>query len=264
MPEPDYGNGEIRVTEDNQIFVTGRTRAAVINVQKFILFLARYWFLVANLLALLVLALGLFAPALMSEGMTGAGQRVYAILAPHNHQLPQRSYFLFSRAGGIQTYSRAQILAWGADPQNLEAFVGNEEIGFKTGLNQRMIAIFVAILAGGLGWGLAGERPRLNRYWLIGLALPMLVDAISHMISENGEIAFRENNVWAVWLTGGMFVPSFYEGTTVGTLNWLLRNLTGVLFGLGLVWVLYAYLSAKFKPVRARLEPRLRRAKVIK
>jgi hypothetical protein len=236
----------------------------VISVQKFILFLARYWFLVANLLAVLVLALGLFAPAFMSEGMTDAGRTVYGILAPHNHQLPQRSYFLFSRAGGIQTYSQAQILAWGADPHDLEAFLGNMEIGFKTALNHRMIAIFVAILAGGLGWGLAGERPRLNRYWLIGLALPMLVDAISHMISENGGTAFRESNAWAVWLTGGAFLPSFYEGTTIGTLNWLLRNLSGGLFGLGLVWFLYTYLSAKFKPVRTKLEPRLRRAKVIK
>jgi hypothetical protein len=92
----------------------------------------------------------------------------------------------------------------------------------------------------------------------------MLVDAISHMISDNGGTGFRQDNAWAVWLTGGVFSPAFYAGTTIGTLNWWLRNITGVLFGLGLVWFLYSYLSSKFKPVRATLEPKLRKAGVIK
>ncbi len=264
MSNPNQDISKTKITEDDRIVVAGRTRDAVIAIQKSILYLTRYWFLIANLLAVIILGLGFLAPALMSEGLTGAGQAVYRFLAPHNHQLPQRSYFLFSQAGGIQTYSLEQILAWGADPNDLEAFVGNFEIGFKTALNHRMIAIFVAILLGGMGWGLAGERPRLNRYWLIALSLPMLTDAISNMISENSGAGFSETNAWAVWLTGNVFSNAFYNGTTIGTLNWLLRNVTGVLFGLGLIWFLYTYLSSRFKPVRAKLEPKLRKAKAIK
>lgn len=264
MPTQRPGNSEIHITDDDRIIVTGRTRAVVITLQKAILFLTRYWFLIATLLAVLVLALGFLAPVFMAEGLTGAGNATYRILAPHNHQLPQRSYFLFGPNGSFQSYSKEQILAWGADPNNLEAFVGNSDIGYKTALNQRMIAIFAAILIGSLAWAFVGERPRIRFVWLVILALPMLADGISHMISDNGGTNFRQENAWAVWLTGGMFPATFYAGTTIGTLNWWLRNLTGALFGLGLVWFLYSYLSVKFKPVRAKLEPKLRKARAIK
>ncbi len=259
-----YNTDEINITDDDRIVVTGRTRNVVITIQKSILYLTRYWFLIANLLAVLMLALGFLAPLFMSVGWSGAGESTYRILAPHNHQLPQRSYFLFSHNGGIQTYSKAELAAFGAKPHALEAFIGNPEVGYKTALNHRMIAIFLAILIGGIGWGLAGERPRLTFMFLVILALPMFVDAISHMISDNGGTDFRQTNDWAIALTYQVFPASFYLGTTIGTLNWLLRNVTGILFGLGLVWWLYNYLSSKFKPIRDRLEPKLRRANVIK
>jgi uncharacterized membrane protein len=228
----------------------------VVFLQKAILFLARYWFLVANLLALTILALGFLAPAFMSIGWPEAGQAIYRFLAPHNHQLPERSYFLLGQHHLITTYSLEEILAFGADPQNLQAFIGNPEIGFKTALNHRMVAIFVAILGGGLGWGLTGERPRVGLVGLLLFSLPLLIDGFSHVISERSHLGFRETNSWAVWLTGGLFSAHFYGGTTVGSLNWFLRTLTGLLFGLGLVWFLYGYLAYRFAAIRARLEAR--------
>ena len=251
-------------TEDDRIVVTGRTRSVVITIQKIILFVTRYWLLLAVLLAWIILALGFLAPIFMATGMPGAGQWVYDFLAPHNHQLPQRSYFLFGEAGGLQTYSLDQLLDFGADPYNLQAFTGNAAIGYKTALNHRMIAIFAAIVVGGLSWGLAGGRPKISFVWLVVLALPLLVDGISHMISENGGSGFRESNAWAVALTGGLFPTAFYQGTTIGTLNWWLRNITGVLFGLGLIWFLCTFFSTRFAPLRAKLEPKLRRVGAVK
>lgn len=246
-------------TENELIIVTGRTRSVVIVLQKIILFVTRYWLLIACLLAWLILALGFLAPVFMAEGMTGAGQWAYDFLAPHNHQLPQRSYFLFGETGVIQTYSVEQLIDFDADPRDLEAFIGNAEIGYKTALNHRMIAIFAAIVIGGLGWGLAGGRPKISFLWLVILALPLLADGISHMISDNGGSGFRQSNTWAIALTGGFLPASFYQGTIIGTLNWWLRNVTGALFGLGLAWFLFTYLSVRFAPVRAKLEPKLRR-----
>jgi hypothetical protein len=241
---------------ESQPTITGPTRSLVITLQKAILFLARYWFLIANLLALTILALGFLAPMFMSMGWPEAGQAVYRFLAPHNHQLPHRSYFLFGQYGPIVTYSLEELLGFGADPQNLQAFIGNPKIGFKTALNHRMIAIFVAILLGGLGWGLAGERPRLGLVGLLLFSLPLLIDGFSHMISERNGLAFRATNEWAVWLTGGLFSTQFYQGTTIGTLDWWLRTLTGLLFGLGLIWFLYSYLSGRFMTIRTRLGAR--------
>jgi hypothetical protein len=234
-------------------------RTVVIFLQKLILLLARYWFLVATLLVWVVLGLALLAPALMAAGEPEAGQAVYRLLAPHDHQLPQRSYFLFSPNGLVQSYSLEQILVWGADPDNLRAFTGNPEIGFKMGLNHRMTAIFTAILAGGLIWGVAGGRPRLGPGLFLLLSLPLLLDGFSHIFSENSGQGFRESNAWAITLTGGVFPPDFYQGTTIGSLNWLLRTVTGLLFGLGLVWFLFTYLSGQFAAIRAKLEARYQR-----
>src|SRR5688572_27666902 len=96
--------------------VGGFTRTTLIFLQKVILFLARYWFLLANLVTLTILAAALLAPTFMSLGWPEAGQALYRFLAPHNHQLPQGSYFLF---GPQASYSLEEILAFGADPQNL-------------------------------------------------------------------------------------------------------------------------------------------------
>jgi len=244
--------------------VTGWRRDVVIFIQKSILYLTRYWFLVANLLAATILALGFLAPALMAARQPEAGQAIYRFLATQNHQLPQRCYFLFGEAGGIQTYSAEQIVGFGANPRDIEAFIGNPEVGFKTALNHRMVAIFVAIFLGGLAWGFTGRRPQISFIWLLVMALPMLVDGLSNMISDNGDVPFRQTNDWAVTLTGGAFPASFYVGTTIGTLNWLLRTVTGFIFGLGLVWFLYSYLWRRFVPIRARLEPKLKKAGVIK
>lgn len=239
--------------------VTGPTRTVIIAIQRAILGLARYWFIAANLVSLTILALAFLAPALMAEGYTGAGQAIYRSLAPHDHQLPQRSYFLFGQMGGLQTYSLEQVLAWGADPNNLRAFVGNAEIGFKMALNERMVAIFAALVFGGLVWGLTGGRPRLSPWLFLLLTTPLLLDGFSHMASENSGLGFRQANNWAVQLTGGAFPAAFYTGSTLGSLNWLLRTVTGVLFGLGFVWFLFAYLADNFAAVRRRLEPRFER-----
>jgi hypothetical protein len=234
-------------------------RNFVILLQKSILLLARYWFALAIFLAWVILGLALLAPALMAAGEPEAGQTIYRWLAPHDHQLPQRSYFLFSPNGLVQSYSLEQILAWGADPGNLRAFIGNPEIGFKMGLNYRMTAIFTAILVGGLIWGAAGGRPRIGPGLFLLLSLPLLLDGFSHMWSENSGQGFRESNAWAIALTGGIFPPDFYQGTTIGSLNWLLRTVTGLLFGLALVWFLFTYLSGQFRSIQAKLETRFRR-----
>jgi hypothetical protein len=251
-------------TQNDRRVVTGRARTVVIVVQRSILFVTKYWYLLITLLVGAVLAMGFLAPALMSEGETEAGQAVYRFLAPHNHQLPHRSYFLFGPSAIIQSYSLDQVVGFGADPNQLESFTGNVDVGFKTALNHRMVAIFFAFLLGGLVWGLAGQRPQLSFIWFLVLALPLLIDGFSHMVSESGSPGFRVDNTWAVLLTRGLLPSSFYQGTTIGTLNWLLRTVTGVLFGLGLAWFLYTYLSRRFLSVRLKLEPKLRNAGAIK
>jgi uncharacterized membrane protein len=246
---------------------TGQARAVVIGIDRLILVMARHWLLLVNVFLGLYIGLAVLAPALMASGFTGPGRAIYRFFSFQCHQLPQRSYYLFSPAGDIQTYSLDQVVAWGADPTSpftLRAFIGSPEVGFKLAIAHRLTAIHTAMFIGGLLWIVLGRRlPRLSVLGYVLLALPMALDGGSHMLSEITRLGFRESNAWAVWLTGGLFPSSFYVGTTVGSLNWLLRTVTGTLFGLATIWFVFPYLDEGFRDIRRQLEPKLRRVEAI-
>jgi uncharacterized membrane protein len=242
--------------------VTDQTRSLVILIDRLIFFVARHWLLMVNLFLGLYVGLAALAPLLMAMGLTGPGRVIYGFFSFQCHQLPQRSYYLFSPAGGIQTYSLDQVVAWGADPSSpftLRTFIGSPEVGFKMAIAHRLTAIHTAMFVGGLLWGLIGRRLlRLRTLGFLLLVLPMALDGGSHMLSEITRLGFRESNSWAVWLTGGLFPSSFYVGTTVGSLNWLLRTVTGTLFGLATIWFVFPYLDEGFRDIRRQLGPKLR------
>ncbi len=199
----------------------------------------RHWLLLVNTGYGLFIGLTAVAPLLLLLGLEGPAWLLYRAYALNCHQLPQRSYFLFG-PNGIDTYSLEQILAWGADPGNLRSFVGNAEIGFKMAMAHRTVAIFTAIFLAGLVYSLFRRRAKgLSWKWYAVLMAPMVVDGLSHMISELTGLGFRQTNAWTAWLTGGALEAAFYTGTTIGSLNWLLRTLTGALAGLASVWLLY-------------------------
>jgi uncharacterized membrane protein len=209
--------------------------------------LARHWLLIVNTGYGIFIGLTAVAPTLLMLGLTGPAWLLYRAYALNCHQLPQRSYYLFG-PHGIDTYSLDQVLAWGADPNHLRNFVGNADIGFKMAMAHRNTAIFAAIFLVGLVY--ASLRPRvkgLSWKWYVALMAPMVVDGTSHMISELTGLGFRQTNAWAAWLTGGVLGAGFYVGTTVGTLNWLLRTLTGALAGLASVWLLYPRIDQAFR-----------------
>ena len=208
--------------------------------------LARHWLLVVNLAAGLFIGGTLLPPTLMHLGLEDLGRAWYRFYGLNCHQLPQRSYFLFG-PDGINTYSRAQVIAWGADPANLRGFVGNDQVGFKLGMAQRNTAIYTAIFAAGLIYGLVRRRlPPLRWPFFLLLILPMALDGGSHVISEATGLGFRESNAWLIVLSGGAWPDAFYTGTTFGSFNWLMRTLTGLLFGLACVWFAYPYLERSF------------------
>ena len=237
--------------------INGRRRSVAIFLQKLVYYLSKTWFGFAMLVSFLFLLLGLLAPALMAENNVDTAQSIYRFLAINNHQLPERSYFLFGEDGSIQTYSIAELVAQGMNVQTRESFIGNETIGYKTGLNHRMMSIFIGMFIGGLAWGLSRGKLRIGLFIFLLLLLPILLDGFSHMISDTSN-GFRDINNWARFLTGNAFSDTFYNETTAGSLNWWFRVITGTLFGLGITWYLFTRFDDYFKKVRQRLEPRLR------
>jgi len=227
-----------------------------------LLAISRHWLLAVNVMAGLFIGLTVVAPLLMVLGLEGPAWVLYRFYALNCHQLPQRSYFLFG-PHGVDTYPLEQILAWGADPGYLRGFVGNVEVGFKMAMAQRNTAIYAVVFLTGLAYALLRHRMQaLPWKWYLILIAPMFFDGMSHVVSEVTGLGFRDTNAWAVWLTGGVFGSAFYTGTGIGSLNWLLRTLTGALFGLASVWLGYPLLEAGLADNRRQLEARLTRAGV--
>ena len=226
--------------------VAKRTPSLSMSMDWLMTALGRHWLLVFNVMSGLFIGLTVVAPFLMALGLERPARLLYAAYAVNCHQLPQRSYFMFGPRG-IDTYSLQQVLAWGGDPANLRAFVGNADVGFKMAMAHRNTAIFGTIFVAGLVYALLRRRlSALPWKWYPVLIGPMAVDGLSHIVSEITGLGFRSTNVWAAWLTGRAFAPVFYTGTSVGSLNWLLRTLTGALLGLATVWLTYPLLNKEF------------------
>ena len=216
----------------------------------------RHWLLGINTFLGLFLGLAVLAPGLMALGYTGPGRLLYLAYSFTCHQLPQRSYFLFGPQG-LSTYSLGQILAEGADPTNLRIFVGNPRLGYKMALAERNTAIYSAMFLGGLLFAVVRRRVKgLPVRWYVLLILPMFLDGASHMVSEITGLDFRQSNGWLSVLTGGVLGPVFYRGDTMGSFNWLMRTLTGALFGLANVWLIYPLLQRGFEEVKQVAEAR--------
>ncbi|MFQ5855342.1 MAG: DUF2085 domain-containing protein [Anaerolineae bacterium] len=225
--------------------VSAKRSAAVDGVVRW---LAEHW--LAIVIGLLILYAGLpwLAPVFMKLGWPGPAQAIYLAYSFMCHQLPQRSYFLF---GPKLTYGLPEISAvwqW-RTYTDLRQFLGTAEMGYKVAYGHRLMAIWTSVLAGSLLFGLARRRLQpLPFKWYLLLSLPMVIDGFSHLLTEAVPflIDWRETNAWfrpLADLLGLEFSPTFYIDTTIGSLNWALRTLTGALFGLASVWFAYPYIE---------------------
>ncbi len=210
------------------------------------LFLRRYWIIPVSLLLGVYAGLPFLAPVLMHAGQSGAGNVIYFIYSWLCHQLPERSYFLF---GSQFTYSLPEIQhVWQQtnNPVILRQFIGNSLMGWKVAWSDRMVSMFTSLWVFGLiWWTLRHKLKRLPWWGLVLFLLPMAIDGTSHFVSDLAGIGqgFRYGNLWLAVLTQHIFPTSFYSGETFGTFNSLIRLLTGMLFGMGIVWYTYPYLD---------------------
>ena len=227
--------------------VTGKTRDLVISLDRGILAFARHWLLAFNLFVFFYVGLPFLAPVLENAGLSGPARVIYVTYSPLCHQLGYRSLFLF---GERVTYPRDVFQDYtGINPNDLlgaRAFVGNARMGYKVALCERDVAIYGAILLGGMIFGLPFVRRRLKPlHWLgwilVGLA-PIALDGFSQLFSN-----FPYNTLPLLNL-----LPQ-RESTL------FLRTLTGGLFGLANMWLAYPYVEESMRSVSEELETKLAR-----
>jgi uncharacterized membrane protein len=209
-----------------------------------------------NWIVLFGIAYGIFiilpfiAPVFMDIGWKGAGNSLYFVYSFLCHQLPERSYFLF---GTKFTYSLSEIQsAWQntLNPMILRQFIGEPQMGWKVAWSDRMVSMYSSIWVFGLLW--YPLRRRLHQLPIWGLALfllPMALDGTTHLISDFAGIGqgFRDTNLWLAVLTYHALPPTFYIGDAWGSFNSIMRLLTGIFFGIGIVWFAFPYLDDAFK-----------------
>jgi uncharacterized membrane protein len=84
----------------------------------------------------------------------------------------------------------------------------------------------------------------LSWWGFILLLLPMVLDGGSHAISDLAGIGlgFRDMNLWLVALTNNSLPGTFYAGDALGSFNSIMRLITGLLAGLGIVWLAFPYI----------------------
>jgi len=210
---------------------------------------SRRWILAFGLVLGIYVGLPFLAPILMKLGWESPARVIYLIYSFLCHQLPQRSYFLF---GSKVTYSLPEVqAAWQNtfNPLVLRQFIGNPEMGWKVAWSDRMVSMFTSLWLFGLMWWPLRRWLKPLPWWgLVLFLLPMFVDGTSHFISDLLGIGqgFRDSNIWLATLTKGAFSPGFYAGDAWGSFNSLMRLLTGILFGLGIVWFGLPYLDEVF------------------
>lgn len=260
MDPEEMGKG--RVMEDSVETTPGHAEAVLLNRAG--RWLTRNWLLVFLAVWGTFNLLPWLAPVFMKAGWDTAGRAIYTLYTFLCHQLPQRSYFLF---GAQPMYELNEVQeAWQNtdNPIILRQFIGNPEMGWKVAWSDRMVSLYTGIFLWATILGPWRRRlPRLSLWGLALLALPMVADGGTHMVSDMlGGIGggFRYNNIWLAALTSHTFGPGFYAGDGFGTFNSWMRLVSGLLFSLGAVWFALPILENAFAGTRQAVETKFDQA----
>lgn len=242
--------------------LTGWQRSLTVGASRLSHWISRRWLFLFNCVVAIYIGVPFLAPTLMMKGLDGPARVIYKVYSPACHQMAHRSWFLFGeqsyypfRLSGIpgvhylDEYIESIPSLVGLDPGTnffdytglLRGFYGNEQLGYKVALCQRDVAIYLSLLVGGVLFSLVRGRIRPMPWQLFILfgILPMGVDGGYQMLTY--------------------ILPRFFEPheTTPG-----LRTITGVLLGLGLVWLTYPHISEGMRETEADLRANLTRAGV--
>ena len=224
---------------------TATTVVRTRSVKSFADWLASHWFEAFLIVYGFWVFLPFLAPLFMYIGWSGGGKAIYFIYSFFCHQLPERSFFFF---GQKTMYSLNEIQAVWQDtvnPMILRQFIGNEVMGWKVAWSDRMISFYMSVWLFAVGWWPLRRKVKPLSWWAFALfLLPMIIDGITHAVSDLVGIGqgFRDTNQWLAMLTNNAFSALFYAGDALGSFNSIMRLITGLLAGLGIVWLAFPYI----------------------
>ena len=193
-----------------------------------VLGIARHWLAFFNLAIFLYLSVPVLAPMLMEAGATGPARLIYTIYSPACHQLPDRSYFLFGEQPvySLQELEQADVLT-STSLLARRRYIGDVDIGYKVALCERDLAIYGSVLLGGLLFAVLRSRvPKLPFKFYLLFLVPIALDGFTQLFGLRSS-------------------------------NWLLRTITGSIFGLATVWLAYPHIEESMVDIRQNIERKL-------
>lgn len=192
--------------------------------------------------------MAIMAPVFMKIGWETPAKTLYIFYKPFCHQLAFRSFFLFGDqyyyprdlAGieGITTYDdliSEGYLGEHGDLLDARNFLGNEQLGYKTALCQRCLAIYASMGIFAIIYALSGNRikpPAWYMWILIGMG-PIGIDGGSQI--------------------PGMLGISLPEWMIIRESTPLFRVITGALFGIMTFWYLLPQVEDSMRSTRLNL-----------
>ena len=250
--------------------ITGQSGRLTMTIDRMVYWFTRHWLAVFNTAIAIYVGLPLLAPALMQVGATAPARLIYLAYSPFCHQMASRSFFLFGEqyayprelAGTnltpIEAYMSeipefagisSEVEEWVTFLLPARKFVGNEQMGYKTALCARDMAIYGFILIGGLLYGLLRRYRKVKplpvwAFIIFGLG-PIALDGFSQLFSQYG-----------VALAPLSFLNTVFP---LRESSPFLRTLTGAMFGLTLVWLTYPHIDDSMKGTEKSLRAKLER-----
>lgn len=183
----------------------------------------RHWLLMANAALALYIGLPLLAPWLAYNGYDRSANLIYLVYRPLCHQLPERSFFLFGPQCSY-TLEELQALLGGAVAQRA---IGGPEVGYKVAVCERCVAIYGGMFVLGVLFAAVRRRIRpISIRTFVALCVPMAIDGLGQLF--------------------GLWASSVVS-----------RVITGGLFALACILLVYPYLEEGMGEVRAEAEAAL-------
>ncbi len=261
------------MTEEEK--VSQQSNGLTLTIDRIVYGLTRHWLAVFNTVIAIYVGLPLLAPVLMQTGATAPARLIYLAYSPFCHQMASRSFFIFGEqyayprelAGTglrpIEAYMpeipefedvSPDVDQWVTFLLPARRFIGNEQMGYKTALCERDMAIYGFVLIAGLLFGVLRRYRKIKplpvwAFIVFGLG-PIALDGFSQLFSQ-----------YAIALEPLSFLSTIFP---LRESSPFLRTLTGAMFGFSLVWLTYPHIDASMKGTEESLREKLEKAGVIK
>ncbi len=216
-------------------------RRFIIVVDRLVVFIAQHWLFIVNVFLFIFAGLPVLAPILMHYGLTAPADLIYRGYSLTCHQLSERTYFFFGTKP-VYTVTELETLlnVHGEDPLYWRGFIGNAELGYKMAWCERDHAIYFALMLAGIGFAFVRNTLKpLNWRWYLLFITPMAIDG-----------------TWQLFTSPIVILPFL----PIHESDWLLRTITGVLFGIGSVWLIYPYVQDAMRDAYTDARDQLQRA----